>query len=551
MGYKVLAQQYRPQVFDDVIGQEIVTRTLKNSIKQGRIANAYMFCGPRGVGKTTVARLLSKTINCEGSPEKAPCNKCASCKEITRGGNIDVMEIDGASNNRVDEIRVLLENVQFSPSKGKYKIYIIDEVHMLSPGAFNALLKTLEEPPEHVKFIFATTEQHKVLPTIMSRCQRFDFKRITPGEILKRLKDISGKEKILLDEKAALLIARAADGSLRDALVILDQMISFSADKILPGDVVELLGTVDKKAVFELTDHIIENDPAAVIKLLDKMIDSGKDPVFIANILIDHFRDIMVLKNTKEPTSDMVFSEDEIERIGGQVDRLSKEEVLYILQNLTHLLLLMKSAMFPRAPLEVALVRLTKRGEILSLPDIIEGLKKKGMRTPDTAGPSEKTDISSGRTDEDKPRTGHSADKSVPAGVKDKEDNISVGFNWNAVLKYVKSKKVSVYTFLCPAKPVEITNKKAVIGFGKEHAFNKEVLEAGSNLDIVEEAVTRISGKNLKVEFSVLEFLGESSKAPEEKKKAAEESRSKMKPAIEKAMDVFGGHLVRDYTEGV
>ena len=272
MSYQVLAQKYRPQTFDSVIGQETVTRTLKNAVLKNRIANAYIFCGPRGVGKTSVARLLSKAMNCEQPPEKAPCNKCASCLEITQGNNIDVLEIDGASNNGVDEIRALRENVKFAPSKGKYKIYIIDEVHMLSQGAFNALLKTLEEPPAHVKFIFATTESHKVLATIMSRCQRFDFKKIPPSMIFDKIMDISKKEKINIDKKAALLIARAADGSLRDAIVILDQMVSFSGDKITSSDVVELLGMVHKDKMFDLSSAINEKDPGRVAKILDEKI---------------------------------------------------------------------------------------------------------------------------------------------------------------------------------------------------------------------------------------------------------------------------------------
>lgn len=559
MGYRVLAQKYRPQVFEDVIGQETVNRTLKNSIKQGRIANAYIFCGPRGVGKTTIARLLAKTLNCEEPPEKAPCNKCSSCLEITKGNSLDVMEIDGASNNRVDEIRVLLENVQFSPSKGKYKIYIIDEVHMLSTGAFNALLKTLEEPPEHVKFIFATTEHHKVLPTILSRCQRFDFKRIPPRLILDRLMDISEKEQIGLDTDAALLIARSADGSLRDGLVVLDQMISFSGDRIVPQDVVELLGMVGKDKIFEISNNIINNDPGAVLTVLDEMIDNGKDPVFIANTLINHFRDVMVLKNTNAPTIDMAFSEDEMSKIKEQMDKLSKEEILYILQNLTHSLLIMKSAMFSRAPLEIVLVKLTKRGEMLSLAEILDELKKKDLSFENIPAREDRTPVSVPVQKEHiKSDSSRSAPIPATAPVRevpvesdaDDAENYSPGeFNWQAVLKYVKSQKISVFTFLSPARPVEVNDKRVVIAFGKENAFNKEVLETEANRKYVEEVVAKIAGKELRVEFIVAEDTVEDSKVIEEKKQNRTESREKMKPVIEKAMDIFGGHVVRDYTE--
>ncbi|MFC1480614.1 DNA polymerase III subunit gamma/tau, partial [Candidatus Omnitrophota bacterium] len=346
MSYQVFAQKYRPQTFDDVIGQEAATRTLKNSVIRGRLANAYIFCGPRGVGKTSVARLLSKTLNCEMPPEKSPCNLCSSCREISQGNNIDVLEIDGASNRGIDEIRALRENVKFSPSKGKYKVYIIDEVHMLTQEAFNALLKTLEEPPAHVKFVFATTAPHKVLPTIMSRCQRFDFKKIPPKMIYDRVMDIAKKEKIDIDEKAALLISRSADGSLRDSLVILDQMVSFSGKKILPDDVIELLGMVHKDRIFELSDAVIDNDPGRVTRILDELINSGKDPVFVTNGLISHYRDLMILKTTGAPTSDMAFAADELEKLTQQLGKLSLEEILYILQNLSHCLTLMKGTMF-------------------------------------------------------------------------------------------------------------------------------------------------------------------------------------------------------------
>ena len=375
MGYQVLAQKYRPQTFDDVIGQDAVIRTLKNSIQNERVANAYIFSGPRGVGKTSIARLVSKTLNCMASDTQKPCNKCDSCMEIAASINIDVLEIDGASNNGVDEIRALRENVKFSPSKGRYKIYIIDEVHMLSSGAFNALLKTLEEPPAHVKFIFATTEPHKVLPTIMSRCQKFDFKRIAPVKILKSVLDVAKKEKIDIDEKAAVLISRSADGSLRDALVVLDQMISFSGKKILADDVIDLLGMVHRDSIFKLAGFVVENNAADAARMLDGMINDGKDPIFITNSLIEHYRDLMILKTAGEPLADMAFTKEEFAVLKDQNDKLSLEEILYILQNLTHCLQLMKGTMFVRAPLEITLIRLTKRGAIMRLSEVVERLE--------------------------------------------------------------------------------------------------------------------------------------------------------------------------------
>jgi len=566
MAYQVLAQKYRPQAFEDVVGQEAVTRTLKNSILNGRVANAYIFCGPRGVGKTSVARLLSKTLNCEKPPEESPCNKCSSCMEIASGNNIDVLEIDGASNRGIDEIRTLRENVKFSPSKSKFKIYIIDEVHMLTQEAFNALLKTLEEPPAHVKFMFATTEPHKVLPTIMSRCQRFDFKKIPPKKILERINDIAEKEKIDIDEKAALLIARSADGSLRDSQVILDQMISFSGKKISSDDVVELLGMVHKDRIFELTDAVIGNDPKNVALNLDELINSGKDPVFIVNSLIGHFRDLMILKTAGTPTADMAFASDELEKIKAQLEKLSLEEILYVLQNLSHCRILMKGAVFARAPLEIALIRLTKRQSILALPDIIsklEGIKDTqtgaAAFTPSPETPGKETFSGAPVEIKEKQKENMSA---ANAGAwedsADIEENGSenMGFQtqeaqWKAVLNYIRKKRMSVFTFLNPAKPLEFNKKKVTIGFSKEYTFNKDALATGTNKSMIEEALEKVTGSLPKLEFTIQESPGEdtteikNAEYADKKNKAKEE----MKPVIEKAMDVFGGHVVRDIME--
>jgi len=560
MSYQVLAQKYRPQDFKDVIGQEAVTRTLKNSIARGRLANAYIFCGPRGVGKTSVARLLAKTLNCEKGPDKAPCNKCDSCLEISQGSNIDVLEIDGASNRGIDEIRTLRENVKFSPSKGKYKVYIIDEVHMLTPEAFNALLKTLEEPPAHVKFVFATTEPHRVLPTIMSRCQRFDFKKIPPKMIFDRIQDISGREKIDIDEKASILIARSSDGSLRDGLVILDQMVSFSGKKITPEGVIELLGMVGKDSVLELSGAVIGNDPGKAARLLDEMINDGKDPVFITNTLIGHYRDLMILKTADGPTSDMALAEDELAALKAQAEKLSLEEILYILQNLSHCLGLMKGTMFARAPLEITLVRLTQRGTVMALPEILARLESSGgddiPRAEFSAGRAESAAAPSAPSYRAAPK------KSVPPengleqdADEDAEDNgLASGdyaaskMNWRSVLKHVREKKMSVFTFLAPGKPVEFSRKRVVIGFGKAHHFNKEALETGGNKKVLEEALTRVFGDMPRLEFTLLETEDEARRSDET---SARKTRSieNMKPVIEKALDVFGGQLLRNHME--
>lgn len=567
MNYQVLAQKYRPQSFEDVVGQEAATRTLKNSIVQGRVANAYIFCGPRGVGKTTVARLLAKTLNCEAAAEKRPCGSCASCKEIAQGGSMDVLEIDGASNRGIDEIRALRENVKFLPSKGRYRIYIIDEVHMLTAEAFNALLKTLEEPPAHVKFIFATTESHKVLPTILSRCQRFDFTRISPVMIADRLGHIAKKEKIDLDQNAVLIIARSSDGSLRDALVILDQMISFSGNKISAAGVVDLLGMVQKDKVFELAEAVIKGDAQRTAIIADELISGGKDPVFITNTLIGHFRDVMILKTAGAPTSDMAFSDDELAMLKEEAKALSLEEILYILQNLSHSLTIMRSAMFARAPMEIALIRLSMRKNALALGEILhrmergEGLPAGGDSAPQA--PSAVAPVAAEghhHNRRERPLSHPKAHAPALADIDDDQNDSEDAaaavpgnagrVHWNAVLNYVKNKKMSVFTFLNAARPIEFTPEKVVIGFAKEHQLNRDFLDNGDNKGIIVEAVGKVTGASPRVELIIADFIaGPARETPSQAILKKSKEKEEMNPVIEQVMGVFGGQVVRDLNE--
>lgn len=294
MSYRVFARKYRPQTFEEVIGQEHITRTLQNAIRESRVAQAYMFVGPRGIGKTSTARILAKALNCEEGPTANPCGKCGSCLEITEGRSLDVLEIDGASNNGVDNIRDLRENAAYSPAKGPYKIYLIDEVHMLSAGAFNALLKTLEEPPEHVKFIFATTEAQKVPATITSRCQRFDLRRIPTDAIASHLGSIARSEKVVLEEAAGEAIARAAEGGLRDAESMLDQAVAFCGDLITEEGVMSIFGFTSRQSISGLVEFILAHDVAAALHTIDEQAEAGKD---LSRLLVDvtaHVRDLLV-----------------------------------------------------------------------------------------------------------------------------------------------------------------------------------------------------------------------------------------------------------------
>ncbi len=298
MSYQVLALRWRPQVFDDLIGQESVTRTLKNAIEQGRIAHAFLFSGVRGVGKTTTARLLAKALNCSNADEPTvnPCGECASCKEIAASRSIDVLEIDGASHTKVDEIREVLDSSQYAPSRDRYKIYVIDEVHMLSIHSFNALLKTLEEPPPHLKFIFATTEYHKIPDTIVSRCQNFEFRTVSSKEITGRLRHIAEADEIEISDEALSQIARAAEGSMRDGLSAMDQVVAATSSRIEESDVADLLGLIAGDVLSRTVRAIVERDTAEILKVVDQLVTGGKDLQSFARGLMQLFRDILVIR---------------------------------------------------------------------------------------------------------------------------------------------------------------------------------------------------------------------------------------------------------------
>lgn len=301
MSYRVFARKYRPQTFEEVIGQEHITRTLQNAISQNRLAQAYLFVGPRGIGKTSTARILAKALNCDTGPTVNPCGKCDACREIAEGNSLDVLEIDGASNNSVEHVRELRENAAYQPARGPYKIYLVDEVHMLSTAAFNALLKTLEEPPPHVKFIFATTEAQKVPATITSRCQRFDLRRIPAGLIADHLQHIAKQEKVTLDEEAAETIAKGADGGLRDAESMLDQLVAFCGDTISADDVLSVFGFTARETVESLCGHLFRQDAAAALKVIEEQAAAGRDLARLMTDVIAHLRDRLVRATVRTP----------------------------------------------------------------------------------------------------------------------------------------------------------------------------------------------------------------------------------------------------------
>ena len=369
MAYIILARKYRPQTFDEVIAQEHITNTLKNAIKTDHIAQAFLFTGPRGVGKTSMARILAKALNCEKGPTDTPCNECKNCVEITRSNSVDVIEIDGASNTSVEDIRGLQNELLYPPQSSKYKIYIIDEVHMLSKNAFNALLKTLEEPPKNVKFIFATTEPHKVLATITSRCQRYDFHRIPIKQIIKQINNITPKEHITFDDTAIFLIAKKADGSLRDALSLMDQIVSIGKDKISKEDVLQVFGIVNIDVYHSLVQKIIGDDEKGLIEDFHQVVAEGNDMNELTLGMIEYFRNILMIKIGIIPEE---VHSDDLDALSPISESFSEEDLLYAITLLVDTKDKLRTSSHPVLLLETSLLKLANISRLVQVENFAQ-----------------------------------------------------------------------------------------------------------------------------------------------------------------------------------
>ncbi|MCR4440406.1 MAG: DNA polymerase III subunit gamma/tau [bacterium] len=381
MSYLVLARKYRPMRFEEVVGQQHVTATLRNAISSGRVANAYLFAGPRGVGKTSVARILAKALNCDQGPSPTPCNECSSCREIAESRSLDVLEIDGASNRGIDEVRNLRETLRYAASPGKHKIYIIDEVHMLTMEAFNALLKTLEEPPKHVLFIFATTEPRRVPPTILSRCQRFDFKRIAARDIIAQLKTICQAEGITIPEEALLLIVQKADGSMRDAESILDQLVAYSGDTITTEQVSDLLGIIDQDLFFACSALIREHGSKAALAMADKVFAEGLDFVEFMVGLAEHLRNILITKSLHS-TETLDVSDSFAERYMAEAEGFAVEDLMRLIKIASEAAQSLTRVENPRVQFELALLRMVNLDRTVDLGELLSRLDEVKKKPP-------------------------------------------------------------------------------------------------------------------------------------------------------------------------
>lgn len=524
MSYLVLARKWRPSTFEEVVAQKHVTITLQNAIKFDRIANAYLFSGPRGVGKTTTARILAKSLNCEQGPTPTPCNKCVSCQEIAEGRSLDVLEIDGASNRGIDEVRNLRENIRYAPVKGRFKVYIIDEVHMLTTEAFNALLKTLEEPPRHVLFIFATTQPNKVPPTILSRCQRFDFKRIPINEIVGHLRYICSQEGIEIEGDGLLLIAKKADGSMRDAQSLLDQAVSFAGERITMENLMKVLGMVDQELFFEVSDTITKKDVERGLQLVERVISEGYDTDEFLSGLTEHFRNLLIVRSTN--STDLIqTSEVYREKYAQEAQNFLEEDLLRLITIASDAEYAIKRSSNPRLRLEMALLKMIKLDRTVLLEDVIERIEKlkKGVQA---ANPE---------IDQQPSKQINNPPPQASQGEKELE---LIKRHWQQIVEEVKKKRIAIGSFLQEGNPTKLKKDILEISFGKDNGFHVSMLN--KNKDTIQGAIREVLNINLRVRCVQGDFERRA-QGPSDPIKDLKEQE----PMVKKIIQEFEAELIR------
>ena len=519
MSYLVLARKWRPQTFNELIGQEPICRILKNAITHNKVSHAYIFSGPRGVGKTSTARILSKALNCEAGPTPEPCGDCLSCKSVSEGSSVDVIEIDGASNTGVENIRDLRERVRYAPSFGRYKVYIIDEAHMLSTSAFNALLKTLEEPPAHVIFVLATTEPRKIPPTVLSRCQHLSFKRIPHNKIRERLEFISKSEGINAANSAIELIARAADGSMRDSLTILDQVLSFS-DEITESNVKDLLGFTDVEILSRLLSSVLEGDRKEIIAIISGLTDSGADLRMITRDLLLFLRKLLIIKITGDAEDILDLTEKESNEINNLKETASEEYISLLFSELLKSEPSIRNAYYPRAALEIILIKLSLLSHFKSIDEALSTVKGTAALSAVHIPPQEAVQ---------KPKQGNR----LSAFDGQASGEIQIEDIWKKTVEKIEDLN---HPLACRIKEggVSFEDDKILLTFKNGHSVHEESVR--ENLPTINKVLSEISGRAFSLNIETIQEKQINKKELKEK--------ALQNPLIQEALELFDGRIL-------
>ncbi|OEF99643.1 hypothetical protein BHF71_08125 [Vulcanibacillus modesticaldus] len=556
MAYLALYRAWRPQTFKEVIGQEHITRTLKNALKENRFSHAYLFSGPRGTGKTSAAKIFAKAVNCELGPSEEPCNQCHVCKGITEGTVLDVVEIDAASNRGVEEIRDLRENVKFAPTEARFKVYIIDEVHMLTTEAFNALLKTLEEPPKHVIFILATTEPYKLPLTIISRCQRFDFRRISTDVMIKRLDQIVKSEGFIIEEKALSYIASHSEGGMRDALSLLDQVLSFSGDKVTFEDVLRITGRAPYQVFSEVAKAVKEQNTAQVLEIVSQLLQDGMESEKILEDLLYYYRDLLLFNSAPElqEIKEKLALDPELSTIA---EIYSEEELYLVIELLNKYLNEVRNINQTRIVLELAIVKvvnsLTKdKNQQFASSEVVIELKKKIRELETKIEQLTYKEVKLQNIDNKQ----SVSSKVISANqVSTRLRKISSGFSkekhqrllkmWPNILKIIKQKKVTVHAWLIDGEPVGVTDDLIVIAFN--NVMHRDTTNKPANRQLIEEVIYEQTGEKYHI-FNVMQkdwkdFNSEKPKSSSKEKREINNAKED-DDFVAKAIELFGEDLV-------
>ncbi|HEY7532694.1 MAG TPA: DNA polymerase III subunit gamma/tau [Nitrospiraceae bacterium] len=583
MDYQVSARKHRPGTFDDVIGQAHVVQTLINSVNTKRIAHAYLFSGTRGVGKTTVARILAKALNCEQGPTGTPCAACIACQEISQGTSVDVIEIDGASNTSVDDVREIRENIKFTPFRGQYRVYIIDEVHMLSNSAFNALLKTLEEPPSHVVFIFATTEIHKIPATILSRCQHYNFRRIAHAEIIRRLRQVAQQDGLTVEDRSLMALARASEGSMRDALSLLDQAIAFGGSKIIHADLEALLGAVPQELLRGMIQAIVNQDSPAALRVVSDLLDQGHELRAYCGDVVEYLRNLLVASVVTAHTELhglIEASEEDLLHLSGEARSLLPEQLQELFAVFTQAEDALRFSAHPRFVLETAAIRATRllrRPEATSDPGTRRHEKQESLKPalqpekkleppsrPDTLGQRPSKPVAAGQPAAENVRTalvGVARSASVADTAEGQQPALSpsihpsVRLDWEAFQDAVTAGHPNIAPFLEMGRLVGIDENHVTIGFAKHASSARSMLEKPDNLAALAALTERVSGRAVRLRIVELteadgggKTIAQIRAAKEEEQRLVLFEQARANPVVKEALEIFGADLadVRD-----